>query len=124
MSTGTSNSAERSQHRELPAILNWTLDGLERLAKAERLTDDILITLADLASPVAASVARADAVAHKRHGAEAAPAMLLEWTASMVATSAAAHALDALYEQLVTKTIKADGPYSGARREAHYPGVV
>ena len=36
--------------------------------------------------------------------------MLTELLASMVAISAAAHALDALYGQLVTPDIKAAGP--------------
>ena len=52
---------EPSLHEELPGILNWTLDGLERLTRQGRFTrpdytDEVLITLADLASPVSAFV--------------------------------------------------------------------
>jgi putative DNA primase/helicase len=52
---------EDGLHQELPGILNWVLDGLERLTLEGRFTrpaytDDVLITLADLASPVAAFV--------------------------------------------------------------------
>jgi putative DNA primase/helicase len=46
---------------ELPAILNWSLDGLERLTKRKHFTrppavDDTIRTLQDLASPVGAFV--------------------------------------------------------------------
>jgi putative DNA primase/helicase len=46
---------------ELPAILNWALDGLARLTKQKRFTrpaavDDVIGALQDLASPVAAFV--------------------------------------------------------------------
>jgi putative DNA primase/helicase len=52
---------ERELHRELPGILNWALDGLARLVVEDRFTrppgtDDAIITLQDLASPVAAFV--------------------------------------------------------------------
>jgi len=53
---------EQRLHAELPAILNWTLDGLERLASNDnRFTrlesaDEAVITMRDLASPVAAFV--------------------------------------------------------------------
>ena len=66
-----------------------------------------------------ARAARAELVALHRHGQEPAPAMLTELLASMVAISAAAHALDALYGQLVTPEIKAAGPGDDQRREAH-----
>jgi hypothetical protein len=66
-----------------------------------------------------ARTARADLVAQHRRGQEPAPAMLTELLASMVAISAAAHALDALYGQLVTPEIKAAGPGDDQRREAH-----
>jgi hypothetical protein len=66
-----------------------------------------------------ARAARADLVAQHRHGQEPAPAMLTELLASMVAISAAAHALDALYGQLVTPDIKAAGPGDDKGREAH-----
>ena len=45
--------------------------------------------------------------------------MLTELLASMVAISAAAHALDALYGQLVTPDIKVAGPRDDKGREAH-----
>src|SRR5204862_5656789 len=46
---------------ELPGILNWALDGLMRLAEQDCFTrpegtDEAIITLQDLASPVAAPV--------------------------------------------------------------------
>jgi putative DNA primase/helicase len=46
---------------ELPGILNWALDGLDRLAQRDRFTEprssvDAVIALADLVSPVAAFV--------------------------------------------------------------------
>jgi putative DNA primase/helicase len=46
---------------ELPGVLNWALDGLKRLAEHDRFTrppgaDEALVTLQDLASPVAAFV--------------------------------------------------------------------
>jgi hypothetical protein len=66
-----------------------------------------------------ARAARAELVAQHRHGQEPAPAMLTELLASMVAISAAAHALDALYGQLVTPDIKMAGPRDDKRREAH-----
>jgi putative DNA primase/helicase len=52
---------ERDLEPELPGILNWALDGLERLAQAGRFTrppnvDDTVRTLQDLASPVNAFV--------------------------------------------------------------------
>jgi putative DNA primase/helicase len=52
---------ERGLHAELPGILNWALDGLERLQLADRFTplgsaDDMITTMRDLASPVAAFV--------------------------------------------------------------------
>jgi putative DNA primase/helicase len=48
-------------HAELPGILNWVLDGLDRLARTGRFTrpsytDDVVLTLANLASPVGAFV--------------------------------------------------------------------
>jgi hypothetical protein len=49
--------------------------------------------------------------------------MLTELLASMVAISAAAHALDALYGQLVTPEIKVAGPRDDKGRGAH-PGVL
>lgn len=67
----------------------------------------------------AARAARADAVAKKRHGQEVAHALSREHTAALVAVSASAHALDAIYGQLVTDAIKEDGPREGAGREAH-----
>lgn len=67
----------------------------------------------------AARAARAEAVARKRHGQDPAKALALEWTASMVTVSAAAHSLDGLYGQLITPEIKADGPRPDSRREAH-----
>jgi hypothetical protein len=67
----------------------------------------------------AARAARAELVAQHRHGQEPAPAMLTELRASMVAISAAAHALDALYGQLVTPAIKEAGPGDDKRRETH-----
>jgi putative DNA primase/helicase len=50
---------ELKLQRELPAILNWALDGLERLSAQDRFTrprgaDDAMVALQDLASPVAA----------------------------------------------------------------------
>ena len=52
---------ERRLHAELPGILNWVLDGLARLTRAGRFTrpsytDDVVLTLANLASPVGAFV--------------------------------------------------------------------
>jgi len=66
-----------------------------------------------------ARAARSDLVALHRRGIDPAPSMLTELLASMVAISAAAHALDALYGQLVSPEIKASGPRDGTRREAH-----
>jgi putative DNA primase/helicase len=48
-------------HAELPGILNWVLDGLDRLTEAGRFTrpsytEDVVLTLANLASPVGAFV--------------------------------------------------------------------
>ena len=48
-------------HRELPGILNWALDGLERLTESGRFTrpastDEAMVALADLACPVGAFV--------------------------------------------------------------------
>jgi putative DNA primase/helicase len=53
---------EPALHRELPGILNWCLDGAQRLSLSGGLltrpvgTDDVLLTLANLASPVGAFV--------------------------------------------------------------------
>jgi len=52
---------EDQLHAELPAILAWCLDGLDRLAAQGRFTtpagmDEAILTLADLASPTAAFV--------------------------------------------------------------------
>jgi putative DNA primase/helicase len=52
---------ERAIRQELPGILNWALSGLERLAADSRFTrpestDEALVALQDLASPVAAFV--------------------------------------------------------------------
>jgi putative DNA primase/helicase len=52
---------ERELEDELPGILNWALAGLARLAREQRFTptpatDDIIATLQELASPVAAFV--------------------------------------------------------------------
>jgi hypothetical protein len=66
-----------------------------------------------------ARAARAELVAQHRHGQDLAPAMLTELLASMVAISATAHALDALYGQLITPAIKESGPRDDQRREAH-----
>ena len=65
-----------------------------------------------------ARAARADLVALARYHEEFAPAMYKELLASMVAISAASHALDALYGQLVTPQIRTAGP-KNAPREAH-----
>jgi putative DNA primase/helicase len=50
---------ESELHAELPGILNWSLDGLERLGAVNRFTrprstDEAMIALQDLASPVSA----------------------------------------------------------------------
>jgi putative DNA primase/helicase len=56
------HNLEQRLHAELPAILNWSLDGLERLTGNDgRFTrvpaaDDAIIQMRDLASPVAAFV--------------------------------------------------------------------
>jgi putative DNA primase/helicase len=52
---------ERALRDELPGILNWSLDGLERLGKQPGFTrprgaDEAIVALQDLASPVAAFV--------------------------------------------------------------------
>jgi putative DNA primase/helicase len=52
---------EPELHRELPGILNWALEGLDRLRRTNRFTrppstDEAIIALQDLASPVAAFV--------------------------------------------------------------------
>jgi putative DNA primase/helicase len=52
---------EDALREELPGILNWSLDGLERLARQGRFTrppgaDEAMVALQDLASPVAAFV--------------------------------------------------------------------
>jgi putative DNA primase/helicase len=52
---------ESALHAELPEVLNWTLDGLDRLARQGRFTnppssDEAVVALMDLASPVAAVV--------------------------------------------------------------------
>jgi putative DNA primase/helicase len=52
---------EAALRDELPAILNWSLDGLEQLAQQGRFTrppgaDEAMVALQDLASPVAAFV--------------------------------------------------------------------
>ncbi len=52
---------EDELRQELPGILNWALDGLERLAVQDRFTrtpgaDEAMVALQDLASPVAAFV--------------------------------------------------------------------
>jgi putative DNA primase/helicase len=52
---------ERALRDELPGILNWALDGLERLTAHGRFTrppgaDEAIVALQDLASPVAAFV--------------------------------------------------------------------
>jgi putative DNA primase/helicase len=50
---------ELALHAELPGILNWALDGLERLSSTNQFTrlasaDEAITTMRDLASPVAA----------------------------------------------------------------------
>ncbi len=55
-----------------------------------------------------ARTARADMIALARYRQEYTPALGEELMASMVSISAAAHALDALYGQLVTPGIKAE----------------
>jgi putative DNA primase/helicase len=50
---------ERALHAELPGILNWALDGLERLNRQDQFTrpastDETITALQDLASPVSA----------------------------------------------------------------------
>jgi len=55
------HALELALREELPAILNWSLDGLERLASTGRFTrslgaDEAVVALQDLASPVAAFV--------------------------------------------------------------------
>ena len=52
---------EARLHAELPAILTWALDGLDRLIAQDRFTrpestDEAIVALQDLASPVAAFV--------------------------------------------------------------------
>ncbi len=52
---------EARLHAELPALLNWALDGLDRLIAQDRFTrpestDEAIVALQDLASPVAAFV--------------------------------------------------------------------
>jgi hypothetical protein len=66
-----------------------------------------------------ARAARARLVAQHRHGQEIGPEFAAEFLAGLVAVSAAAHALDALYGQLVTDDIKTAGPKGDAGREAH-----
>jgi putative DNA primase/helicase len=53
------HTLEPDLHRELPGILNWSLDGLVRLSATNRFTrpastDEAMIALQDLASPVSA----------------------------------------------------------------------
>ncbi len=70
-----------------------------------------------------ARTARADMIALARYRQEYTPALGEELMASMVSISAAAHALDALYGQLVTPgikaEIKAEGPWRKASRDGH-----
>jgi hypothetical protein len=66
-----------------------------------------------------ARTAGAQALAEHRNGRKAAPALALEFLASLVAVSAAAHALDAIYGQMVTEDIKAAGPKDDSPREGH-----
>jgi len=66
-----------------------------------------------------ARAARAEAVAVERRGLDAGPALGRELTAGLITVSAVAHALDALYGQLVTDQLKAQGPKEDAKREAH-----
>jgi hypothetical protein len=66
-----------------------------------------------------ARAARAELVAQHHHGQTYSPALYDEFLAAIVAISAAAHALDALYGQLITTAIKSAGPKTGAGREAH-----
>lgn len=66
-----------------------------------------------------ARVARAHLVAQYRHGQNYAPKLTEEFTASIVAVSAAAHALDALYGQLITAELKVGGPKDDTGRQAH-----
>jgi putative DNA primase/helicase len=52
---------ESGLHAELPGILNWALDGLDRLGRTDRFTrpratDEAFVALQDLASPVGAFV--------------------------------------------------------------------
>jgi putative DNA primase/helicase len=52
---------EQRLHQERPAILNWALDGLERLTRHGKFTrlpsaDEAIVAMRDLASPVAAFV--------------------------------------------------------------------
>ena len=64
-------SLEVELRNELPGILNWSLDGLERLGKQATFTcppgaDEAIVALQDLASPVAAFV-RDRCVRGRRH---------------------------------------------------------
>jgi hypothetical protein len=54
-----------------------------------------------------------------RHGLDYAPSFADEFLASLVAVSAAAHALDAMYGQLITPELRGAGPKDDAGREAH-----
>jgi len=63
--------------------------------------------------------ARAELLARHHHGQDAAPQMYAEFLASLVAISAAAHGLDALYGHLVTDEIRTAGPKDKVSREAH-----
>ncbi len=65
-----------------------------------------------------ARAARSQLVALHRHGQPYGDTLVVELDASIVAVSAAAHALDALYGQLITDAIRAAGP-KGKGREAH-----
>lgn len=69
----------------------------------------------------AARTARAQMLAEHRHGLTYGPTLAAEFRASLVAVSAvdAAHALDAMYGQLISPDVRSVGPKEGEHGEAH-----
>jgi putative DNA primase/helicase len=114
---------------ELPGILNWSLDGLARLGKQgkftrPRSTDEAMIRLQDLASPVAAFVRDCCTVgANDKVGVDALYKKWGEWTLDNGQTKSAKTVFGRDLHAVIPG-LKVPRPGSGDVRDRVYVGVA
>jgi putative DNA primase/helicase len=119
---------EQQLREELPGILNWSLEGLDRLGAQDQFTrppstDDALIALQDLASPVAAFIRERCIVAVQAE--VAIDDLFRSWRAWADANGQKAGTAQTFGRNLraVVPSLRVHHPRDGDLRARHYRGI-